>query len=337
VKIFVSWSKDISHSVAVYLQVFLKDFFKSKSLDIYVSSERIVAGETWFDNIKEAIKESSLCIIVMTDENEYSRWVYFEAGAIAFNTKSTNIIPILLTADSLDGGSPLNSYQCVKATKEGFRKLLLTIKKVGRLTGVTSEEFESRLEAYFPKFESEIQGILVKSKSNQRINTLSFGDIFPKKVHSVKEGSVFVGAPMASIGNDIDYAVHRDGMINIIDAIEICCDRVECYWAGKNIAREKDFHGEQTALSIDLSELKSSSACVFVYMEKIVSSVIVEIGYAIALNKKIIIFCRNKDDLPYLLRYSNAQISNLSIFECKNYKDIADLIEKDGNAILGAL
>lgn len=334
--IFVSWSKDTSRAAALYLREFIKEFFKSKTLDIYVSSDRIVAGENWFDNIKDAISKSSLCILILTDDNEFSRWIYFEAGAIAFNTKATNIIPLLLSSKQLDPGSPLRAYQNISNNREGIKKLLLDIKRVGNLKGVTADEFNGRFDSLYPKLEGEFNSILEKARSISRTDTVSFQDIFPKDVLSVEAGKVFVGAPMAGMGGDIKYGAHRANVIDVIEAMEICCDDVNVYWAGRTIKKVDEFHGEMSALTIDLRQLKSSAVCVFIYMESVVTSVIVEIGYAIALNKRTIIFCRSKSDLPYMLRHSNDQISNLSIHECRDFADVIKMLERDGNAILGA-
>ena len=100
-KLFISWSKNTSKEIALTLKEFLSDFFRSKNLEIYLSTS-IQPGENWFDSIRDGIKDSEICIIVMTDENELSRWTHFEAGAIAFNTKSSNVIPLLVTSRDLD-------------------------------------------------------------------------------------------------------------------------------------------------------------------------------------------------------------------------------------------
>lgn len=106
-KIFISWSKPTSQAIAEALRDFLNNFFKSKTLSVYMSSSSIKPGEDWFDSIRSGIKGSEICLIIMTDENEYSRWIHFEGGAIAYNTKSLNIIPILFTTRDLEERSPL--------------------------------------------------------------------------------------------------------------------------------------------------------------------------------------------------------------------------------------
>ncbi|HEY4308067.1 MAG TPA: toll/interleukin-1 receptor domain-containing protein [Pirellulales bacterium] len=334
-KIFISWSKDASKQAAIELKKFISEFFRSKSLDIFLSISEIQPGEAWFDKVREAIEGSSVCIIVLTDENELSRWLYFEAGAIAFNTESSkNIVPLLLNSREIDKSSPLSHYQCVRNTPEDLLRLFRTIKKEGKLTGVREEDFQTRFQTQYSPFNLKINGIIEQTFVGALAN-VPFGHIFPKDTKRTEVGTVFIGAPMASHQSAIAYENERKRMAEFKEAVDICCPSVKrIYWAGSEIPSVKKFDGEQIALTRDLGQLKLSEICLFVLFAKLPTSVHVEIGYAIALNKKIVIFCKNREDLPFLLKRADKQISNLSIYECSSYDELLKLIDKDGEAII---
>lgn len=333
-KLFISWSKTTSREIALALKEFLVEFFNSKTLEVYLSASNIRPGENWFDSIRNGITGSEICIIVMTDENELSRWTHFEAGAIAFNTKSSNIIPLLATTRDIDETSPLRHFQYIKNTPPQVLGLVRLIKKAGRLTGVRQDEIEQHFEGNYPKFAAKVAAILDRSVTGA-VPSISYGKVFPNEITQVDEGKVFIGAPMASLDTADQYQANQKRVSHVAEAVEICCKSVRrTYWAGKGIKDPHKFDGERVALLRDLSHLKSSGACIFIIFEKLASSVLVEIGYAIALNKRTVIFCRRRDDLPFLLRRADDQISNVSIYECSDFDEIERTIDLDGDEIL---
>lgn len=331
---FISWSKDTSKKLAFETKKFIEDFFESKSINIYLSSDQIDTGSYWFDDIRDAIESSNLCLIILTDENEFSRWIYFESGAIAFNGKSKNIIPFLFSSRALDPSSPLRNFQYARFIETDVKRILLAIKKTGKLESVRDSEFDDRFREKFPDYSKSVHKIISESSKQVSVNDIPFGKIFPQKTETVEAGKLFVGAPMASISSDEKYIEHHIDISQIIDHIECYCPIQRVYWAGREIMSKSNFSGERFALLTDFGHLKSSEYCVFIIMNKLPTSVLCEIGYAIALNKRIVIFCKNRKTLPFLLQYSDSQIANVSVYECSNYKKILTHIKSDGSTIL---
>ena len=81
-------------------------------------------------------------------------------------------------------------------------------------------------------------------------------------------------------------------------------------------------------------KLKECEYLIVVYPKPLPSSVLVEIGYAIALSKKIIIFVKDPNDLPYMLHNSDVSINNIYIMTYKKIDDIIHQIESNGKAFL---
>lgn len=336
-RIFISWSKESSRSIALALQEFVSDFFRSRSLDFYVSATNILPGEGWLESIKSGIRESEMCILILTDENEFSRWAHFEAGAVAFNTKSTNVIPLLFTTRDMDSRSPLRQFQFLKNNDGDILKLLTLIKTNGKLRGVKKDQLKNRFDELYPSFQKRVSGILDTSVT-EAVSKIPFEDVFPESTLQVEKGKLFIGAAMAAIKNDNEYKAHRVKIAQIADSAQICCPSVRAtYWAGRDVLSSKAFDGEQVALIRDLSQLKESEACAFIIFANLPSSVLIEIGYAIALNKPTLIFCKTREDLPFLLKRADHQIEKLNIFEVSDCEEIENIFDKDGDALFSSL
>lgn len=90
-----------------------------------------------------------------------------------------------------------------------------------------------------------------------------------------------------------------------------------------DIDKQENFDGGIKAIKENLRLMKQVDSMMIVYPDKLPSSVLVETGYGIALTKRIVIFVKNKNDLPYILREASV-LKNVNIFV---YSDINGIIE----------
>lgn len=63
----------------------------------------------------------------------------------------------------------------------------------------------------------------------------------------------------------------------------------------------------------DLSEIRNCSLFILLYPQKTASSVLVELGYALALKKRTLILCPTKHELPFMLQEIDKAVSNVNI------------------------
>jgi hypothetical protein len=71
----------------------------------------------------------------------------------------------------------------------------------------------------------------------------------------------------------------------------------------------------------------------FVYPEKLPSSMLLEIGYGIALSKRIIIFTPNRSLLPYILENADGIIRNITIHTYTNYNNLLQIVKENGMSL----
>ncbi|VFN00747.1 MAG: TIR domain-containing protein [Candidatus Kentron sp. G] len=91
-KVFISHSYEDSPWVAEFASA-----LKTSGVKAWSDAE-ILPGENWPKKIEEALRESSTLVMVLSQNNIQSRWMFFELGAAVADEK--RIIPVLL--DDMD-------------------------------------------------------------------------------------------------------------------------------------------------------------------------------------------------------------------------------------------
>lgn len=114
--------------------------------------------------------------------------------------------------------------------------------------------------------------------------------------------NVFVAAPMSGFPTDEGYREARTMVLRLIDGLSALRPESNIYFAGAKIESKAEFTGHEKALQMDLGALRKSDVFLMVYPEKLLSSVLIEAGYALALRLPTLVFVRRKTDLPYLYR-----------------------------------
>ena len=92
-----------------------------------VPSEHVAAGAFWHNELLTALKSARIGVLCLTAGNVESKWIHFEAGAIANSFGSPNACPYLLNVDRSQLQGPLQHLQCVNADEQGTFRLVREI------------------------------------------------------------------------------------------------------------------------------------------------------------------------------------------------------------------
>jgi hypothetical protein len=120
-------------------------------------------------------------------------------------------------------------------------------------------------------------------------------------VHHQDSYDLFLATPMSSIVEDAEYVLHRRGIVKLIRRLKDELGIQRTYYAGASIAGQDEFTPENLAVDTDLIALVQSKVFCLIYPTRVVSSALIETGYALGLKKPSILFVRQRQDLPYLL------------------------------------
>jgi hypothetical protein len=126
VKIFVSWSGETSHKVALAIRDWLPAVIQQVAP--WVSSEDLRKGSQWLPELSKELAETVEGIVCITSGNFDSSWLNYEAGALAKTTGQTRVRTALYGVTPSEIQGPLSEFQHTSlADKEDVRKLMQSI------------------------------------------------------------------------------------------------------------------------------------------------------------------------------------------------------------------
>lgn len=109
------------------------------------------------------------------------------------------------------------------------------------------------------------------------------------------------------------------------------------FFAGQEISSFKDFDSEDLSIVEDYTALKNSDNFILIYPQKIATSALVELGWAMVMKKPIIIFSKDRNDLPYLIKNADSVYKNIAVYEYKTSSDIQNRFSKNKCHLFDAL
>lgn len=156
-KVFLSWSGEQSHKVAVVF----RDWFPSviQSLVPYVSSEDIDKGARWSTDIAAELADSTFGILCVTKENLTAPWLTFEAGALSKTMDKSFVSPFLFNIKRSEVDGPILQFQSTIFEKEDIKKLLKTLNKACGEEKLTDERLDKAFDVWYPTLEEELNKI----------------------------------------------------------------------------------------------------------------------------------------------------------------------------------
>jgi len=130
-RVFISWSGEPSKSVAYVWTDLVNEIFDNAVA--FMSEQAIGAGERGLAKLEAVLADSSFGIIVLTQKNQYSQWVNFEAGALSkgLGVSPVRVAPSLVDFDLKDDvQGPIHQFQANLLTEDGVAEILKEIATV---------------------------------------------------------------------------------------------------------------------------------------------------------------------------------------------------------------
>ena len=134
---------------------------------------------------------------------------------------------------------------------------------------------------------------------------------------------VFLLTPISCFNNKAELINYKESITNLLSAIKkqhTVCAEIE------TIMDEADYDTPEKSIETDLQSIRNCDIFIIHYPTKVPSSALIELGVAIALNKRIIIITSSKNTLPYLALGIPSTINKSIILESNSFDD--DFIDK---------
>ncbi len=160
VKVFISWSGDLSGDIAESISKWLPKVLRG--VIPYCTFPDIEKGEKWNSNSVNELKNSKIGIICLTEENLANPWILLEYYTLS-QKSDTEVFPFIFGSNSTDLTGPFAGVATI-FKESNFKKLVESInKKCG--DSLVPEDLNQFFDDKWKEIENKIEGIL-KSKSN---------------------------------------------------------------------------------------------------------------------------------------------------------------------------
>lgn len=164
-KVFISWSGEVSRSIASKLYDWLPMVLQS--VQPYMSSESIDKGTRWASSIANELDGTATGIVVLTSDNLLSPWIYFESGALAKAVGDSKLAPLLFGLKPSDIGTPLSQFQVTIFNKDDMLKLLISINSCSDGDPLPDGRLEKMHNALWNELHQEIDPIIASAATKQ--------------------------------------------------------------------------------------------------------------------------------------------------------------------------
>lgn len=183
-KVFLSWSGKRSHAVAELLSEWLKCVLQATTP--WISSRDIDRGALWFSEIGDQLRDTTIGVICLTQENKDKPWILFEAGALAKGLSSSRVCTFLIDLEPADIQDPLAQFNHTRPTRDDLWKLVSTLNN-GLEEFRLEEKFLDRIfQTYWPLFDDKFKQALNENPSGGIIEPRPEGDILTEILENTR-------------------------------------------------------------------------------------------------------------------------------------------------------
>ena len=156
-KVFISWSGERSLAIAKAMRDWLPRVIQL--IEPWMAESDADKGIRWEQRIGVELEQTSCGIFCLTPENLDSRWLNFEAGAIAKTVEKTYVCTYLFDLKATDIEGPLSSFNHTTAEKEDSRKLIHTLNRAMETQSLSEKIVNDSFNMYWPRLEEALKAL----------------------------------------------------------------------------------------------------------------------------------------------------------------------------------
>lgn len=154
-KVFISWSGQRSKVVAELVSDWLKCVIQASQP--WISTRDIDRGAIWFSEINDKLKDVSVGVVCLTQENKGKPWILFETGALAKGLSTNRVCTFLIDLNPEDLQDPLAQFNHTTPNVQSVWELVRTINACLNDKALDERILKQVFDTYWPQFDSKFK------------------------------------------------------------------------------------------------------------------------------------------------------------------------------------
>jgi hypothetical protein len=203
-KVFLSWSGQRSKEVANLLSDWLCCVIQASRP--WISTRDLDRGSLWFGEINDQLKDTTVGIICLTQENKTRPWILFEAGALAKGLSTSRVCTLLVDLEPKDIEYPLAQFNHTFPTRESVLGLVKTLNGTLASNSLDNRILEQVFATYWPQFESRFAEILATTEAQPPSKPRPKEDVLGE----ILENTRMLNSRIRRLENDVERSRLRE-------------------------------------------------------------------------------------------------------------------------------
>ncbi|HFT8987999.1 TPA: TIR domain-containing protein [Escherichia coli] len=183
-KVFVSWSGQRSKVVAEIFSDWLKCVIQASQP--WISTRDIDRGAIWFSEINDKLKDVSVGVVCLTQENKNKPWILFETGALAKGLTTNRVCTFLIDLNPEDLQDPLAQFNHTTPNNHSVWELTRTINACLVDKALDERILRQVFDTYWPQFEASFNAALVDNPPQEVIPPRTEQDILTEILNNTR-------------------------------------------------------------------------------------------------------------------------------------------------------
>lgn len=210
-KVFISWSGQRSKVVAEIFSDWLKCVIQASQP--WISTRDIDRGAIWFSEINDKLKDVSVGVVCLTQENKNRPWILFETGALAKGLTTNRVCTFLIDLKPEDLQDPLAQFNHTTPNNSSVWELTRTINACLVDKALDERILKQVFDTYWPQFENSFNEALEDNPPHELVPPRTEQDILTEILNNTRVLTQRVRALEANTVELTTNSKNRNGTI----------------------------------------------------------------------------------------------------------------------------
>lgn len=183
-KVFISWSGQRSKAVAEIFSDWLKCVIQASQP--WISTRDIDRGAIWFSEINDKLKDVSVGVVFLTQDNKNKPWILFETGALAKGLTTNRVCTFLIDLHPQDLQDPLAQFNHTTPNEGSVWELIRTINACLAEKALDERILRQVFDIYWDQLNQKINIALDENPPNEIVPPRSEQDILTEILNNTR-------------------------------------------------------------------------------------------------------------------------------------------------------